>query len=103
MIFCFCYNYITNEREICQQTLSLYLSLPKSMTNSVTVFVHTPFVIENSRKIRQMTCGDQHAIKINAARTKIFASLLLDLSVEVCGIGNSAGGIGGEFKRALIC
>lgn len=33
----------------------------------------------------------------------MFAKRLRLLNVDVCGIGNSAGGIGGEFKRARIC
>jgi hypothetical protein len=61
------------------------------MTNSVVVFEH-PLVIENSRNIRQMTCGDQHAIKTKPATTSMLARRLLLRNVDVCGMGSSAGG-----------
>lgn len=75
--------------------------IPNNNTNSVTVF-EQPLLIENSRKIKQITWGNQQAIKTNPAMTRIFANRLRLLSVEVWGIGNSAGGQGGDGKRALI-
>lgn len=80
----------------------LLIYIPNNITNSVTVFEQLQ-LIENSRKIKQITWGDQHAKKTNPAMTRIFANRLRLRSVDVWGIGSSAGGQGGDGSFALAC